>query len=88
MTRKVAAALVVGLLVGLLIGMLLPAQAGARHDADRRSLEQRVTRVERRTRHLTMDGNLAPEHVRTTRCASGDPAIWQSVTGVVFALGC
>jgi hypothetical protein len=28
MTRKVAAALVVGLLVGLLIGMLLPAQAG------------------------------------------------------------
>ena len=88
MTRNVAAALVVGLLVGLLIGTLLPVQAGARHDANRRSLEGRVARLEHRTKFLTLDGNLAPEHVRTTTCASGDPAIWHSVTGLVFSLGC
>lgn len=88
MTHKVVAALVVGLLVGLLVGTLLPAQAGARQDAERLSLERRVARLERRTQHLTLGGNLAPEHLRTSRCASGDPAIWQSVTGLVFSLGC
>jgi hypothetical protein len=88
MTRKIAAALVVGLLVGLLVGTLLPVQAGGRHSADRRSLEQRVARLERRTRYLSLDGNIGPDHVRTTRCASGTPAVWQSVNGSIFKLGC
>ncbi|MGZ8651912.1 MAG: hypothetical protein ACXWX5_07015 [Actinomycetota bacterium] len=88
MTRKIAAALVVGLLVGLLIGTLLPVQAGGRHAADRRSLEQRVARLERRTQNLSLGGNMSPDHVRTTRCASGNAAVWQSVDGLIFKLGC
>jgi hypothetical protein len=88
MTRKIAAALVVGLLVGLLIGTLLPVQAGARHTADRRSLEHRVARLERRTQHLNLAGNIGPAHVRSTRCVSGTPAVWQSIDGTIFKLGC
>ncbi len=88
MTRKVAAALVVGLLVGLLIGTLLPAQAGGRSSADRRSLERRVARLELRTKYLSLGGNIGPDHVRTTRCASGNAAVWQSVDGTIFKLGC
>lgn len=71
MTRKIAAALVVGLLVGLLFGTLLPVHAGGRRAVDRRSLEQRVTRLERRTQNLSLAGYLGPDNVRTTRCASG-----------------
>ncbi len=88
MTRKVAAALIVGLLVGLLIGTLLPVEAGARRSVDRRSLESRVARLERRTQYLGLDGTIGPDHERTTRCASGDPAVWQSLNGLIFKLGC
>jgi hypothetical protein len=88
MTRKIAAALVVGLLVGLLIGTLLPVQAGGRHSADRRSLEQRVTRLERRTQHLSLGGNINPSHVRTSDCASGTPAVWRTIDGLNFKLSC
>lgn len=88
MTRKVAAALVVGLLVGLLFGTLLPVHAGGRQAVDRRSLDQRVARLERRTQFLSLGGNIGPDHVRTTRCASGNAAIWQSVDGTIFKLGC
>jgi hypothetical protein len=88
MTRKVAAALVVGLLIGLLIGTLLPAQAGGRPSADRRSLERRVARLELRTTYLSLGGNIGPDHVRTTLCSSGTPAIWQSIDGTIFKLGC
>ena len=88
MTRKIAAALVVGLLVGLLVGTLLPVQAGGRQAVDRRSLEQRVARLERRTQFLSLGGNLGPDHVRTTLCSSGTTAIWQSIDGTVFKLGC
>ena len=88
MTRKIAAALVVGLLIGLLIGTLLPAQAGGRPSADRRSLERRVARLELRTKYLSLGGNIGADHVRSTRCVSGTPAVWQSIDGTIFKLGC
>ena len=90
MTRKMFGVLVVGLLVGMLIGGLLPVQAGARH-AERKvpsSLIQRVARLEAKTKHLNMQGELRPDFVVTKRCSSGDPAIWQSVNGTLFKLGC
>jgi hypothetical protein len=90
MTRKMLGALVVGLLVGVLIGGLLPVQAGVRHTDGRVSatLLQRVARLEAKTRHLNLQGQIRPDFVVTTRCASGAPAIWQSVTGLLFKLGC
>jgi hypothetical protein len=79
MTRKVAAALVVGLLIGLLIGTLLPAQARGRPSADRLSLERRVARLEHRTKYLSLGGNIGPDHVRTASCSSsrglGSPSL-------------
>ena len=80
MTRKIAAALVVGLLVGMLIGTLLPVvQAGGRQSSDRRSLEQRVARLERRTQHLSLEGNIGPDHARTNDCVSG---VWRALANV------
>ena len=35
-----------------------------------------------------LGGNIDPGYVRTTRCASGTPAVWQSVDGTIFKLGC
>ncbi|MGZ4131185.1 MAG: hypothetical protein ACXVPL_05820 [Actinomycetota bacterium] len=89
MTRKMLGALVVGLLVGVLIGGLLPVQAGARHPAKTPStLAQRVARLEAKTKHLNLQGELRPDFVVTQRCSSGQPAIWQSVNGNLFKLGC
>ena len=90
MKGKMLAALVVGLLVGVLIGGLLPVQAGASREAPRvpATLVQRVARLEAKTRHLNLQGQIAPDFVVTKRCASGDPALWQSVTGLLFKLGC
>ena len=90
MTRKMLGALVVGLLVGILIGGLLPVQAGARHQERKApsTLVQRVARLEAKTKHLNLQGEISPDFVVTKRCSSGDPAIWQSVTGLLFKLGC
>lgn len=88
MNRKIAAALVVGLLVGLLIGTLLPVQAGTRHSSDRRTLEQRIARLERRTQHLSLGGNIGPDHVRALDCPSGTPAVWRTIDGTNAKLAC
>ena len=88
MTRKIAAALVVGLIVGMLIVTLLPVQAGGRHSAERRSLENRVARLERRTQHLSLGGNIGPDHVRASECPSGTPAIWRTIDGTNAKLAC
>lgn len=91
MKAKVTGTLVIGLLVGLLLGTILPVNAGAPRTAPERrliSLERRVARLEARAQNLTRQGMLDPRYVRTTRCASGAPAVWQPVTGTVHALGC
>lgn len=91
MKAKVTGALLIGLLVGMLLGTILPVNAGTpRTGSGRRliSLERRVTRLEAKAQHLTRQGVLDPKFIRTTRCASGAPAVWQPVTGIVHALGC
>jgi uncharacterized membrane-anchored protein YhcB (DUF1043 family) len=90
MTRKMLGVLIVGLLVGVLIGGLLPVQAGARHQQAKvpSTLAQRVARLEAKTKHLNRQGQLSPDFVVTTRCSSGQPAVWQSVNGSLFKLGC
>ena len=88
MTRRIAAALVVGLLVGLLIGTLLP---GRRPAVGRRPIGVRSSDgslVSSADQHLSLGGNIGPDHVRTTSCSSGTPAIWQSIDGTIFKLGC
>lgn len=91
MKAKVIGALVIGLLAGLLLGTILPVNAGAPPTASARRLiplERRVARLEAKAQHLSRQGMLDPKYVRTTRCASGAPAVWQPITGTVHALGC
>jgi hypothetical protein len=87
--RKLLQGVVLGLVLGVTIGLLLPAQGSPRHAPHhRQTLEQRVARLEAKTKNLNPRGELNAGSVIGRGCDNGDPAVWSAVPGHPAILDC